>query len=160
MRFALGGSKKGLCGDCDVYGSQLDVKKSLLLDRAGQMEPSSFQNEPRTSKGFVPSVLSLSENTAQLTSNWFHSSECYQLCIKCDWRAWFSCHTFRAAIALCSAALSETRWVTFHFSNICFSFFFFFWHKCIPSANHCLARERKCSIFTGTDNKCQKDPLQ
>lgn len=69
MRFALGGSKKGLCGDCDVYGSQLDVKKSLLLDRAGQMEPSSFQNEPRTSKGFVPSVLSLSENTAQLTSN-------------------------------------------------------------------------------------------
>lgn len=124
MHFALGGSKKRLCGDCDVYGSQLDVKKSLFLDRADRAPI--FQNKPRTSKGFVPSVLSLSENTAQLTSDWFHSSECYQLCIKCVWRARCSCHNFQAAITLC-IVLPFLRHKELHliFSNICFSFFFF-----------------------------------
>lgn len=97
-----------------------------LSSWTGQTEHQSFQNEPSTSKGFVPSVLSLSENTAHLTSSWFHSGEYYQLCIKCSWRARFSCHTFQTAIALCSAALSETRGVTSHFSNICFSFFVWF----------------------------------
>lgn len=38
--------------------------------------------------------------------------------------------------------------------------FLFFWHEFLPTANRCLAKERKCSIFTGTGNKGQKDPLQ
>lgn len=96
MHFAPGGGKKHraeavMC----MAGSWVS---DSLSSWTGQTEHRPFQKESRTSEGFVPSVLSVSGNTAQLTSSWFHSSECYQLCIKCGWRARFSATPSRQSL--------------------------------------------------------------
>lgn len=109
-----------------------------------QAKQGSFQNEPRISAGLVPSVLSLSENTAQLTSSRFHSSKRYQLCIKCGWRARVGCHAFQAAVVVCTV-LPFLRQEELHLiflipvSPFFFFFFFFFWCIFNPIPSHCLS---------------------
>lgn len=146
-------AKKGLCGACDVHGNQLDVGKSLLLARRAQ----------------APFVAEWAQNFKRI-------------CPICAISGWKHCTTdFPAGSATsCAqnvvgepgiaatpssidrpvrcAALSETTGVTSHFSKISFSFFVCLWHKYISTANHSLAKERKCSVFTGTGNKCEKKP--
>lgn len=91
--------KKG-CVETTMCRAASWMSESLLLDRADWtlILSEGAQNFKRV----VPSMGFLSENTTQLTSDWFHSGECYQLCIKCGQRAWFSCHTFQAAILPCA----------------------------------------------------------
>lgn len=136
------------------------MSQSSPLGQGGQTKHWSFQSEPRTSEGFVLVCYLWVEPLEPSWAPIDFTAVNAELCTKCAWELLLAAPPSRQPLHPAQLPFLRQQELHLFFLISVSPFCVLSWHKCMPTANHSFAKEGKWSIFTGTGNKCQREPLQ
>lgn len=135
-------------------------QKVLPLDREGKPSTDHFRVSPELQKALSLLcylwVETLEHSWAPIDFTVVNA----ELCIKCAWELVLAATPSRQPLHRAELPFLRQEELHLIFLISVSPFSALSWHKFIPTANHSFAQERKWSIFTGTGNKCQREPLQ
>lgn len=135
-------------------------QKVLPLDREGKPSTDHFRVSPELQKGLSFLCYLWVETLEHSWAPIDFAVVNVERCIKCAWELVLAATPSRQPLHWAELPFRRQEELHLIFLISVSAFFVFSWHKFIPTANHSFAKERKWSIFTGTGNKCQREPLQ
>lgn len=135
-------------------------QKVLPLDREGKPSTDHFRVSPELQKGLSLQcylwVETLELSWAPIDFTVVNA----ELCMKCAWELLLAATPSRQTFHWAELPFLRQEELHLIFLISVSPFFVLSWHNIMPSANQCFAEGRKWSIFTGTGDKCQREPLQ